>query len=210
MHAAVRYMSLAAAALVAASVSVAAQANGPRSSTTGLVLDLHVNGSSIKAEDASNETGAGIGGRMGWGFSPRLTAYVGYDRAGIESADPTFAESYTLHHLDLGMQYNFANNGRALRPFVEAAATRRSVSAEVDFGGGPTDMSMYGYGMTLGGGVQYALTAPWAITTGLNYTFGSFSKGKVEGGETEDIDPAISARGARFNIGISWRPMAGR
>ena len=207
MHAAVRYMSLAAAALVAASVSVAAQ--GTRSSTTGLVLDLHLNGSSLKAEDASNESGAGIGGRIGYGFSPRLTAFVGYDRASIQSADETLAETYTLGQTDLGLQYNFANNDRAWRPFLEAAATRRAMSAEVNLGGSTSDMSMYGYGMTIGGGFQYFFSAPWALSTGLNYTFGSFTKAEMDG-QSADLDPAISARGARFNIGMSWRPMAGR
>ena len=211
MHAAVRYMSLAVAGLVAASVSVAAQTNGARSHTTGLVLGLHLNGSSIKAEDASNESGAGIGGRIGYGFSPRLTAFVGYDRASIESApsDAALAEEYTLGQLDFGMQYNFANNDRAWRPFVEAAATRRAMSAEVDFGGTMSDVSMYGYGMSIGAGFQYFLSAPWAISTGLNYTFGSFTKGEMDG-QSADLDPAINARGARVNIGVSWHPMAGR
>lgn len=204
MHAAVRYMSLAVAALVAASVSVAAQS---RSSTSGLVLDLHLNGSSIKVEDGANESGAGIGARMGWGFSPRLTAYVGYDRASIESADTEIADKYTLGQLDLGMQYNFLNQDRAWRPFVEAAATRRAINTDVTIDGSTYDMSTSGYGMTIGGGFQYFFSAPWALNTGLNYTFGSFTKAEM-GGESADLD--LSARGARVNIGMTWRPMVGR
>ena len=209
MHAAVRYMSLAVAALVAASVSAAAQSNASRSTTQGLMLDLHLNGSSIKVEDGSNENGGGIGARMGWGFTPRISAYLGYDRASIKSADSQMADKYALGQMDLGLQYNFANNGRAWRPFVEAAATRRAMSAEVDFGGSTSDVSMYGYGMTLGGGIKYHFSAPWALSTGLNYTFGSFTKGSMNG-QSSDLDPALSARGARLNVGMSWHPMARR
>ena len=95
------------------------------------------------------------------------------------------------------------------RPFVEAAATRRAMSTEVTFDGSTYDMSTSGLGMTIGGGVQYFFSAPWALSTGLNYTFGSFTKAEM-GGESADLDPAIKATGARFNIGMSWRPMAGR
>jgi hypothetical protein len=210
MHAAVRYTSLAVAALVAASVSAAAQSNGSRSTTQGLMLDLHLNGSSMKVEDGTNESGGGMGVRMGWGFTPRLTAFVGYDRASIESADAQLADKYSLGQVDLGLQYNFANSDRAWRPFVEAAATRRSMYADVTLDDGSTaDMSASGLGMSIGGGFQYFFSAPWAISTGLNYTFGSFTKGEMDG-VSADLDPAISARGARLNVGLSWHPMARR
>ncbi len=210
MHAAVRYMSLAVAAVVAASVSATAQSGASRSTTQGLTLDLHLNGSSIKVEDGSNENGGGIGARMGWGFTPRLSAYLGYDRASIKSADSQMADKYSLGQFDLGLQYQFAGSQSALRPFVEAAATRRGMYADVTMPDGSTgDMTASGYGMTIGGGFQYFVSAPWAVSTGLNYTFGSFTKGEI-GGVSSDIDPAIKANGARFNIGMSWHPMAGR
>lgn len=206
MHAAVRYMSLAAAALLAASVSASAQS--VRSSTQGLMLDLHLNGSSIKVEDGTNESGAGIGARMAWGFTPRISAYLGYDRARIESADSQLADKYSLGQFDLGMQYNFANSDRAWRPYVEAAATRRGMYADVNDAGTTYKLTTSGYGMSVGGGFQYFFSAPWSLNTGLNYTFGSFTHAEVDG-QSVDMDK-ISATGARLNVGMSWHPMARR
>jgi outer membrane autotransporter protein len=145
---------------------------------------------------------------MGWGFTRSVSAYLGFDHARINSADATLADNYGLNQLDLGLQYSFMNNDRAWRPFVEAAATRRSLNADVNDQGTTYNMSTYGYGMTLGTGFQYFVSQPWAISTGLNYSFGKFTHAEVDG-QSGDIDP-IKAQGMRLNVGMSWHPMARR
>ena len=214
MHGTLRCFTLTIAALLIASTQGFAQTMPtPRSNTTGLMLNAHLNGSSLKAEDADMESGGGFGARVGWGFTPMVTAFIGLDAARMKSNE--LDANYGLGQVDIGAQLNFASSARAWRPFAEAALTGRGVAMDdvlvVDENGdvysGKYEDS--GVGFTLGGGVQYFFSAPWALSTGLSYTFGKFDNPKFDGDEISGVE-SWAASGARFNIGMSWYPMARR
>jgi hypothetical protein len=62
-----------------------------------------------------------------------------------------------------------------------------------------------GAGVSLGGGVRYFFSPKLALDSGLRFTFGEFSEGRVGNGSWNDMgEYATSSTTTRFNVGVSY------
>lgn len=158
----------------------------------GFHLGAHLNGSSLQFTDENTtESGGGIGFRLGWGFTPNFTAFLGADGASMEGGD------YTLGHGDLGVRYHFVSETRRGAPYLDGSfsywlAETLELGPKVEIGG-PA--------FSVGGGYLHFFSSSVAFDVGLRLGFGRFDEVR-SGGVTVNIDE--SARTARFNLGISW------
>ena len=185
--------TLAAAGVSAAIAAVAAaelQAQNPM--PQGFHVGAHLNGSSLQFTDQSTtESGGGLGFRLGWGFTPNFTVFLGADGASMEGGD------YTLGQGDLGVRYHFASETRRGAPYVDGAFSYW-LAETFEFG---PKVEIGGPAITLGGGYLHFFSSSVAFDVGLRLGFGRFDEVR-SGNLTVGIDEP--ARTARFNLGISW------
>jgi opacity protein-like surface antigen len=192
-----------------AAAQTAVQSAAPASSSKGFFLGGHLNGSSVTADDLSDDarSGGGAGLQLGWGFTPRLALFT---ELTVASLDDEEGGTVGFGHFDIGVRYAFTGPTRRFVPSIEAAITGRALAQDdSDLGDGQTgDVSLTGAGFTIGGGVQYYVRPTLALGAAIKWTGGKFTTAEVDDVEIEDLD--IDATSARFNIGITWYPMAGR
>lgn len=131
--------------------------------TTGLFVRGYVSGNGLSGSGGTN-TGRGLGGKLGYGFSPSITAYLGLNAASMEIG--------SIAYFDIGMQFNFSK-GSALVPYVDVA-----LSGIGDNAGNS------GAGITGGGGIRYFVSPVFALDGGLFLNYSSI----------EGIDSITSAR----------------
>lgn len=168
-----------------------------RSSTRGLNLGVHLNGSALEYEEwQGTESGGGGGVRLGYGFNDLFTMYSQVDHANMISADGT--EEYNLTQLDLGGRFSFRARSRTLRPYVDVAVSGRAV--RTDYLGSPLTMS--GSAFTLGGGLQYYFARHAAVDVGIKGSGGAFNRITYEA--TTETFEGGNATSSRFNLGLSF------
>jgi hypothetical protein len=190
-------VSIAVATPLSAQMSGGAQNSSVRSNTTGLHLGLGLNGSAQRIEDYDAESGGGLALRIGYGFSPLVTVFLASEGAWMPD------DEYALGHGDLGVRLNFSDAANNLRPYIDAALSSRVMQDD--------DFQVSGLGATLGGGLQVFFSAPVALDVGLKWTYGQYNtvRDRQSGVSVTNSD-GINASSARFNIGLSWYPMARR
>lgn len=193
--------------LVTAALAAALFAASPlhaQGRTTGVMVGLHANGSTIDDDaddDRDRDSGGGIGFELGYGFSSGLVLFVGGDFASVTrelDLDDIIGEEgdFGLAHVDLGARVNFGGGRRALVPYVEALLTRVALTDYPD----EADRGLRGGGVTVGGGLQYFLTRRFAADVGARLTAGSFSVLEMDGEEIELNDQNVTT--SRFNLGF--------
>lgn len=174
----------------------------PESFTERLFVHLHgsVQGHDIASDDV--DSGGGFGLKLGYGFTPTYTLYVGLDVAGMAADNPqtaaTFGDNYALVYFDVGSQFNFRSGEKAV-PYLDVALT--GVASGTEQGG--TDVTLSGSGLSVGGGVKYFLSPAFALDGALHLSTGGYRQSDVNG-DTRDID--ASYFGTRLQAGLSWYP----
>jgi hypothetical protein len=201
-------VSMAAAAVLLAGAGHAAAQD--RSSTRGLLLGAHLNGTAIQLdEDEGTDAENGIGGGLivGFGFSEQFSVFLRGDGANIsEDSDAGEDNTFTLVNLDLGGRYTFGSTAAALRPFAEAGFTATGLGFELTDGTQSADVVFSGGGLFLGGGLEYFFTPKAALNVGLAVGKGRFTAVSVDGGDAEDLDEDQDFTTSRLSIGVSFRP----
>ena len=187
---------------------VGVEAAAQKSNTSGFMLNLHLSGASITRPEApgesnESESGGGYGARIGWGFTPKLTGFLGLDAAAIDFKGAGATGNFALGHFDLGMTYNFAGSNKQFVPYLEAALTTRAIVSEEDGTGNKFEQA--GAGFTLGAGFNYFFSRSWAFNAGLMVTGGSFEDAEFAGSDIPDSGG--SATSSRVNLGVTWYPM---
>ena len=180
-----------------------------RAHTSGLMLGLAFDASSIRSDDlaTSTESGPGLAALLGWGFTKNFAFVVDASGARISSLNG----DYNLAHVDVGGRWHFVNRS-AFVPFVEVGYAGRALmknDALLNTGPGTTytgKLAVLGGGASFGGGFEYFPSRSWALGGGFKWTTGQFSRVQV-GGVTVD-GFAIDATSARFNMGFTWYPTA--
>lgn len=198
--------------LAASALLSAAPASAQKSNSSGFMANVHLNSVSVtrarnKDDTYDAESGGGAGLRLGWGFSPNFTLLAGMDAAKIEFKEGEAQGSYAAVHIDLAVQYHFANANRKLVPYIEAGATGLALGSELeDAGGAPNGKFLQGgSGGVLGVGVNYYV----ARTTALNLSL-AFSAVKFENTELAEVEQAGTAGdggSVRLNFGLTFYPM---
>lgn len=186
------------------------------------MIGAHVNGSTIasteqdnSASDKERASGGGGGAMVGWGFTKWLMVYAGADIAKVKIRGGTRASTadpqpdYTLVHSDIGARFSFPSPKHGFVPYLNAALTRRSASAKLD----NQDVTVYGNGVSVGGGSQYFFTPRWALDVGAQFSPGKLGKAKVDGVKYDlkklGQDPD-NVNSVRVNVGLKFYPHFGQ
>jgi hypothetical protein len=188
-----------AAILIVAPLPTQAQ----KSNTQGFMGNLHYSRTTLKSDEDGAETdqGNGFGARLGWGFSPAFTVYLGLNASKLIIEEDGADGDYGLGQFDLGVTYNFANSNRALVPYLEVAVGTRAIAYSTAGG----DVTQAGTSFTFGGGINYFFSRSTALQVGLDFTGGKFENAELDGDEIPDTD--ISASGGRLMVGFTFYPM---
>ena len=175
------------------------------SSARGFFIGAHLNGSSIRIEEFSDDTesGGGFGLQLGYGFTRQLGLFIDLTGAALD-------EQRALAHVDFGLRYAFTGPTRRWVPMIEVALTARGLVEENTElpEGGTAETSLAGGGLTFGAGVQYYVAPKWALGAALKWTGGEFDEYTVDDVTVGNL--GIEATSTRFNFGITWFPMGGR
>lgn len=197
--------------LVAALVPFLApsMASAQLSTTRGLSLGVHLQGTSLKVEDA-NETnsGGGLGLRVGYGFNRIVTGFIHVDGAQIDVASGgAITGTWNLAHGEIGARFHFANSNRRLVPYLEGSAGARVVTvsdATVAGSSDTEDISFNGGAVTFGAGLSTHFKKRAAFDVSLKWTGGKFSE--VDLGDIAVRNLDIDATSFRFGIGLIFWP----
>lgn len=185
-----------------------AQVERRRSNTSGLILGLSFDASSIRSDDLtrSTESGPGLAGQLGWGFTRHLALLLDASGARISSLNGDF----NLAHADVSARWHFVNRS-ALVPFLQVGYGGRAATkpdAILSDGVGNTytgDLSIIGSGISAGGGFEYFATSGFALGGSFTWTSGKFTRVQFDRVTVDGLD--IDATSARFNMGFTWYPM---
>jgi len=177
------------------------------SHTHGLFVHVRTGGHGIDYDgDIEGAEGLGLGLRVGYGFTDRFTAYLGFEGAGLSGSQGFEGlgsdEEYGLAYVELGSRFHF-RPGRTLVPYADAAVSVIGLGYD---GSGPydgNDVSYGGMGFSLGGGMLYFVSQRVALDGGVAFTPGSLMEQYVAGG-TEDVD--IKLTGVRIHVGLTFYP----
>jgi hypothetical protein len=195
----------------AAASSTQSSAPPRRTNTSGLMLGLAFDASSIRSDDLNSrtESGPGVAGMIGWGITKNIAIALDASGAQISSVDG----NYNLGHADIGARWHFVNR-TAFVPFVDVgyagrALMKRDVTLTDNLGNTSTGTLTYmGSGLSYGGGLEYFITPGIAFGGAFKWTTGRFSQVRFENLTVEDLQ--LDASSARFNMGFTWYPMGRR
>lgn len=198
------------------------------SNTTGIFLQGHLVGAGLEVETPGfgdlDGDGGGFGLKLGYGVTPLLTLYGGFDVAVMDDFNPfalgvtrrpSFGDDFfqTVNDdevgyfaLDLGMQFNFGGGRNKLVPYADIALTYSGLAYELDGGfAGDIDYTISGGGISLGGGLRYFIAPTVALDVSLKGTGAEFEDFTIEGDEV-DLPFEFDAGSARFGFGLTWYP----
>jgi hypothetical protein len=198
---------LSGSALLGFSLLPVAPLAAQKSTTRGLNLGFHLQGASLKVEDADPAGGGGAGFRVGYGFNRIFTLYLEADGVTVEAGDPAvFSGDWTLGHAEIGARFHFANSLRSWVPYLEAAVGSRAARVKDVKSGNQAweDVNVTGGAFSVGGGIYAYITETLALEVGLKFSSGQFTKVDLGPLSIDDLD--IDAQSTRFDVGIVWWP----
>jgi outer membrane protein assembly factor BamA len=146
-------------ALSAGSVSAQLSPDQPaRSDGRGFSLGMTLTGSRLSSaiEQSQAPTRSGLGLTLRYGVSEPVSVFLRYDYG------------YQHGQTALGARYTFGNASQALRPYVEAAASR-GVMVDADRHG-------VGAGIIASAGLEYSLSREVALDVGVSHSAGRFTR----------------------------------
>ena len=201
-----RRLSVAAGLALLVTLPQLAEAQRVSSKTSGLLLGAHIEGASLKVEDAERSNGGGGGAIVGWVFGNGLGVFAQFDRSNVDVRNqPGVDGSWGISQFDAGLRYYFKRPQSTVVPYVQAAGTFRDVRVEEIEGSPGSVVDVTGLGFTGGAGVDLHITPSVAFEFALLFTFGSLEDAELDGTPLPDFE-AVSAQSSRFNIGLTWWP----
>jgi hypothetical protein len=196
-------------ALPAPSPRIAEMHSAPRTNTSKLLLGLSFSGSALRSDDlnSSTESGPGVAGQLGWGFTKNFAIVLDASAARMESV----GGNYDLAHADIAGRWHFVSSSHGFVPFVEVgysgrAAMQNDVLMADEFGNTYAgDLAILGGGISFGGGLNYFISQKWALGGQFKWTTGEFTRVQIDNVTIDGVK--IDATSARFNMGLTWFPM---
>lgn len=194
-------------AATAAPSAVAAQSHeGPSvdpSNTRGFFANLRTGGYGVGYEGDRDGTGAGLGARLGYGLSERVTLFAGFEAGSISEGDGfeglPAGDDYGLLHIDLGARVHFRTEAR-LVPFAEGSVNVVGLWFDDTRG----DEATYGgASASLGGGLLWFVNPSVAFETSALFGVGELMEAEIAGVD-QDVDTSMA--GIRLQVGISFYP----
>ena len=190
--------------LLAALLMTASTVQAQRSNTRGIFLNAHLTGTTMgfNEDEFDTQSGGGFGVQIGYGVSRLVMLYLGANGSVMSNDD--VEDTFTLAHVDAGVQFNFGRPRSVARPYGLIAVTFREATFEFDDATAP-EVDLSGGGISAGGGLRYFLSRVLVLDVGVIVTFGEFSDIEVGSVTVQDaLD--LDATSGRFSVGLSWFP----
>lgn len=204
-------------AIAAAAAPAAGQAARPmQSNTSGILLGIGLDATTVRADDpdiaSGTKSGGGIFLQLGYGFTPHFTLYSELTGAGLnDDGDGSYPSSAAgVGHFDLGARYHFGGPGSRVRPFLQAAIGVRVVTHDnvpyLDRNGDTqVDVLRYSGGTaTLGAGLQYFFRQTLALHASAQVSGGRFTTVSI--GDISENNQDVPSTSGRVNVGLNWFP----
>lgn len=202
------------AAVAAPGTAVAQHRQSVAEAPAGVMLNAHsvaALGTTVRpatgfGEPFSTGLGAGGGIQVGYGFTPRIMAYLGVEIAKQGSRTFGLDGNMGLTHLEAGARLSFPIRNSRIQPYVTASVARRTLGTTVVdvLEGESTKLRFSGMSVGAGGGIQYFLSPALAIDGGVTVGLGKFGTLKRDQDRLK-VDTANSTT-ARLMAGLSWYP----
>jgi hypothetical protein len=150
--------------------------------------------------------GGGLGVMVGYDLNKAVTGFVSFDVARQGSGVNYMTGSFGLVHAELGVRANLSKANPQMVPYATAAIGKRAIGAKVtDLEDGEIyDMSLSGTMVSLGGGLQYALSPKLSLDGGAEFGIGTFDH-VDDNGDLYTIS-VNSSTSIRLRAGFTWRP----
>jgi hypothetical protein len=191
-----------------ATLAAAPAAAQQRSSVRGLQVGAHLSGVGIELAadpDDEEDTGGGVGIRVGWGVSEVVVLYAQLDGADVDGDDDALGagggDTFSLAHLDLGARFHFGAGRRRLVPYLDAAVGGALLRDDTDAG----DVTLSGTVVSFGGGVQYFVSRALALDGSVKLSVGELKDVDIDG-ESDELDDPLELTTSRINLGVTWYP----
>ena len=200
----IRHLAIALSIVATSTTALRAQsvATDP-SNTRGLFVSLHSGGIGMAYQGDRDGTGATGGLRLGYGFTERITGYLGLEAGRISEGDgfeglPT-GDRYGILLMDLGARFHFRRAAR-LVPFVDAAGTVPVLWFD---NAADEEVTHTGPAASLGGGALWFASPRVALEAGASFTAGRLTERRIEGAKD---DVRIGTSGVRVQVGVTLYP----
>lgn len=197
---------LATTLLLAALVAPEAQAQFYQAPTEGFQFGgrLYAAGLGLEDDRGNDDTasGGGLGVRVGYGFSPTVTAFLALEGAQLSPDENDFGDEFALGTVDLGARFNLQPSA-SVNPYVQLALTGQVAAFDVP--GTSETLDLRGGGITLGGGIVYFFSQDVGLDVGVDLTGGRFTEIEFDGEVTDNFDDIDSAI-VRLGVGVIWTP----
>lgn len=174
--------------------------NTPFTEKLFLNFELNSQGLSVDRDNDDTDRGGGMGLRVGYGFTPTFSMYLGLTGARMEIREDR-NDTYGLGVAELGTRLHFGRKLKSPTFYLDIAL--QGVVAQAD----EPDISFSGGGLGIGGGLLVFVGQKLALDFGLRGSAGNFSEFRV-GNLTVNIDEEDVRYGVgRLSVGITWFPM---
>jgi len=182
---------------------------------SGFMLGIHslgVTGIEINYKNDGHpfntKAGAGAELTLGYGFTKTLAAFSSLAVARQKTVPTEWPDgNWGLAQLDLGLRANLPLGSASTIPYAKASLGARALAARALFDDGRTlDASVSGRFVSLGGGIEHAVSRSLSLDVGADLSLGKLGEFKAGDEQwTEEVDPTKTFR---FRLGINWRPRA--
>lgn len=167
--------------------------------TEKLFLNFELNSQRLQPDQGNQGTdkGGGLGLRLGYGFTPTFSLYLGLTGANMTDNDNPNS-NYGLAIAELGTRLHFGKKLKSPTFYLDIAF--QAVEANAD----EPDLSFSGGALGLGGGLLVYVGQQLALDIGLRGSAGNFSEFRI-GQLSVNIDEENIQFGAgRLSLGITW------
>lgn len=197
-----------AGALLLGALADASEIHAQESTTRGLNLGIHIQGSSLEPDDGDRANAGGAGILIGYGFNRSFELFLQIDGAEFDVEGTDVNGEWRLGHGDLGLRFHFANSLRSWVPYLQGGVSLRVTSvddAEVGQQVITDRVGIFGGAIMLGGGIMFFFNETLAADLQIAWAGGEFTEAMIGDVTLELADP-YEARTSRLNLGISWWP----
>lgn len=167
---------------------------------SGLQIGVYPMIGGFSLDQSEEETGVGLGVRLGYGFTPAVSGYLRADASSFGGELP-----FTLSHADAGVRVAFADRKQASKVvwYLEGGLSAERMAFELE----GEDVTFSGLGGSFAGGAVYFTRPNFGIDASFGGVFSSLDEITVDGDRGE-MDEALRSYHIRFTLGGTWYPMA--
>lgn len=167
---------------------------------SGLQIGVYPMIGGFSLDESEEETGIGMGVRLGYGFTPAVSGYLRADASRFGGELP-----FTLSHADAGVRVAFADRKRTSNVvwYLEGGLSAERMAFELE----GDDVTFSGLGGSFAGGLVYFTAPNFGVDASFGGVFSSLDKITVDG-ESGSMDDALKSYHIRLTVGGTWYPMA--